>query len=139
MTKKNIILKQFLKIILVLILASAAYAMYIIYKPHRDVRSENNYITVSAQSIYDQYKSDEAKANKMYLDKAIQVTGEVEKIEKNKDGKQVISLKTGDPIGNVRCTLKDFTDIPTEKNVTIRGICQGYILDVTITEAFQIK
>ena len=75
----------------------------------------------------------------MYLDSAIQVTGEVDKIEKNKDGKQVICLKTGDSVGNVRCTLKDSTDLQKQKNVTIRGICQGYILDVTITEAFQIK
>ncbi len=132
-------LKKILGVIAIIILAGVGYGIYMWNKPARNVLDEKNYITVSATDIYNQYKADEAAANKKYLDSAIQVTGEVDKIEKNKDGKQVVCLKTGDPMGNVRCTLKDSSDIPTAKNVTIRGICQGYILDVTITESFQIK
>jgi uncharacterized protein YpmB len=132
-------LKKILGIIAVIIVIVIGVAVYMWNKPHRDVMDAKDIVSVSAQTIFDKYKADETAANKLYLDSTIQVSGEVDTIEKNQTGMPVIVLKTTDPMGRVRCTLKDSTDVPKDKNITIRGICQGYLMDVTITQAVQIK
>ncbi len=132
-------LKRILVVVFILVLAGVGYGVYVWNKPHRDVMDAKDIVSVSAQTIFDKYKADETAANKMYVDSTIQVSGEVDTIEKNQTGMPVIVLKTTDSMGRVRCTLKDSTNIPTDKNLTIRGICQGYLMDVTITQAVQIK
>jgi hypothetical protein len=132
-------LKKILIFVVILIVAAAGVGYYMWNKPHRDVMDAKDIVSVSAQTIFDKYKADEAAANKMYLDSTIQVSGEVDTIEKNQTGMPVIVLKTTDALGRVRCTLKDSTSVPKDKNIIIRGICQGYLMDVTITQAVQIK
>lgn len=133
-------LKKILIVVLILVLAGVGYGVYVWNKPARNVMDEKNFITSSAADIFDQYKADETKANRIYLDRAIQVTGQVQEVKINADGKRVLYLKTGDTIGTVSCTLKQQATIPTETVVTIRGICTGFnSIDVVIIESFQIK
>lgn len=133
-------LKKISLVVAIILFAGIVYAVYLWNKPARNVLDEKNFIAVSAATIYKQYTTDENKANKMYLDSAIQVTGEVQEVKTNADGKRVLYLKTGDAMGTVSCTLKQQATIPTEKTVTIRGVCTGFnSIDVVIIESFQIK
>ena len=134
---------QAFKIITSILLIGAIISAVVFYKtwymPHRDVKEEKG-IEVTAQSIMDSYSADEKKANTLYLDKAIQVTGVVSEVSKNTAGKTVVTLKTNDPMGGIRCTMKeDAANFKTGDTVTIKGICTGYLMDVTIIDCYMAK
>ena len=132
-------MKKSWKIILTLVLAGlliGAFAFYKIwYMPHRDVKDETA-ISVTAQGIMDAYSSDEKKANTLYLDKAIEVSGEVTDVSKTQQGKTVVSLKTSDPMAGVRCTMKDDADLKRGEQVKVKGICSGFLMDVTLIDCY---
>jgi hypothetical protein len=132
--------KSLVRIIAILVIAGFIIGAFIFfrtwYMPHRNVKNEKG-IQVTAQAIMDAYSADEKKANTVYLDKAIEVNGEVSDLAKNEAGKTVISLKTNDPMGGVRCTMKeDVGNIKKGDNVTVKGICSGYLMDVTLIECY---
>ncbi len=121
---------------------SAVLTIYFVYsREHRDVAKEKG-IQVSAQQLFEAFVADEAKANTLYLDKAIEITGEVVATTTNQDGNIVVDFKTNDPFFVINCTFK--TDPGTLKagdNITFKGICTGYIPDanVVINEGVLVK
>ena len=68
-------------VLTVLIVAGIGYGLYVWNKPHRDVKDEKG-IIISAAAIFDSFAVNETRANTLYLNKAIQVTGEVTDIKK---------------------------------------------------------
>jgi hypothetical protein len=135
--------KKIVQVTLLVIIAAVAVGTFLFYHywfmPHRNVKDEKS-ILVTAQAIIDAYSSDEKKANALYLDKAIQVSGEVSGVTKNEAGKTVVSLKTSDPMGGVRCTLKEGAgNLTVGDSVSIKGICTGYLLDVTLIDCYPVR
>ena len=131
-----------LKIIITLVVIGLIAGAIVFYKvwfmPHRDVKGETA-ITVTAQAILDAYNTDEKKANTLYLDKAIEVSGEVAGVSKTQQGKTVVSLKTTDPMAGIRCTMKEAVEVTTGNNVRIKGICSGFLMDVTLIDCYIVK
>ena len=137
--------KKWHKIVLAVVvigaLAAGSYALYVYYKPHRDVSKEKG-VQLSAQNLYDAFKTNEADANAKYLDKAIELTGEVGAVSKNQDGKTVVDFKTNDPMVVINCTFKtDPGALTPGQTITFKGICTGYIPDanVVINEGVLVK
>ncbi|QEC68545.1 hypothetical protein FRZ67_14980 [Panacibacter ginsenosidivorans] len=131
--------KRILIIFITLILAGVSYGLYVWNKPHRDVKDEKGVI-ISAAAIFDSFTVNETRANELYLNKAIQVTGEVSGMKKNQDGQAVVYLKTSDPVFGVNCTFKeDPGPLETGTIVTFKGICTGYLSDVIINQGIIIK
>ena len=138
-------MKKWIKIVLiigVICLVAGSIAVYIIYnKPHRDVTKEQG-VQLSAQKLYDAFRTNEAQANKQYLDKAIEMTGEVGEVITNQDGNIVVNFKTNDPLFVINCTFKTNPGVlkPGQK-ITFKGICTGYIPDanVVINEGVLLK
>jgi cytochrome c-type biogenesis protein CcmE len=138
-------MKRWLRILLILIgigIVTGGIIVYKIYtKPHRDVTKEEG-VQLSAQSLYDAFKANEADANTKYLDKAIQLTGEVGAVSKNQDGNTVVDFKTNDPLVVINCTFKtDPGSLQPGQTITFKGICTGYIPDanVVINEGVLVK
>jgi tRNA_anti-like len=106
------------------------YRMYT--KPHRSV-TEAKAITIDAATIATAYEANETQANSTYLDKVVEVKGEVTEIAKNQNGETVIALKGSDMSG-VRCTIEGAVplEIKTGMPVTLKGICTGYLTDVVL-------
>jgi len=103
-------------------------------KPHQDVQAALPDIEVSAATLIGDFQENETKANKKYLDKIIQVKGEVSKISTS-NGNSVIALSTPDQNGTVICTLdpsqnKKVLGIEKGMTVYIKGVCTGFIMDV---------
>jgi len=97
-------------------------------------------VTIAATAIFDSFTVNETKANELYLNKAIQVTGEISEFKKNQDGQAVVYLKSTDPVFGVNCTFKEDPG-PLEKGTTItfKGICTGYLSDVIINQGIIVK
>ncbi len=124
------------KIILVLVLIGAVTGGIMVYriftKPHRDVTTEKA-VSISAQAIFDAFKTDETAANKLYLDKAIQLSGEVLDISTNQEGKTVVNFKTNDPLFVINCTFKiNPGSLKPGDTINFKGICTGYIPDANV-------
>ena len=115
--------------IALLFFAGVAYGFFMWFKPHRDVTNENG-IKITANAIFDSFALNEVRANALYLNKAIQVTGEIAETKKNQSGEVVVYLKSTDPVFGVNCTFKNDPG-PLQKNstITFKGICTGYLGD----------
>jgi tRNA_anti-like len=131
--------RKILTVITILLLAAISYGLYVWNKPQRDVQDEKA-VTIAATAIFDSFIVNETKANELYLNKAIQVTGEVSEVKKNQDGNAVVYLKSTDPVFGVNCTFKEDPG-PLEKGTTItfKGICTGYLSDVIINQGIIVK
>ncbi len=131
-TNKKKILKWSLLSLLIIITTSGfiGYKMYT--KPHRNVEAAKA-LKVDAAKLTTDYENNELRANQEYLDKVIDVTGEINEATKNQKGETVFTLK-GTDMGGVICTLEG--DAPAEIKsgtaVTIKGICTGYLTDVVL-------
>ena len=114
---------------------------FIFYKPthfKRDVADETA-INITAKQIVKNFQANEDSANKLYLNKALAITGEVIEAKKNQDGKPTVTLKSDDSFSNIYCTLKDEVALQNGSTVTIKGICTGFLSDVVIIDAIVVK
>jgi tRNA_anti-like len=115
---------------------------FVFYKPthfKRDVADEQA-ISVTAVKIVGDFLANEDSANKVYLNKAIAITGEVIEAKKNQDGKPTVTLKSNDSFSNIYCTLKDDAgQIQGGTTITVKGICTGFLSDVVIIDAIIVK
>jgi len=118
------------KLLIVIVLCSiigAAIGVYIWNKPSKRVEEEKG-ISVTAISVSKLFTDDKTKAATLYLNKALEISGEVTDININQDGNKMVLLKTGDSTKEIRCTMreKDAT-IAKGQSVTIKGYCSGYL------------
>jgi hypothetical protein len=83
------------------------------------------------------FESNEDSANGMYLDKIILVTGMVGSVTQDSIGYSVY-LKDNNAISGVMCsfdrTAFDPALIKVGSNVSIKGFCTGYLMDVVLTK-----
>lgn len=123
------------------LLAALAVVLYVFLKPHRDVSKEKG-VQLTAQALFDAFKTNEADANVRYLDKAIELKGEVADVNTNQDGHIVVNVKTNDPLFMINCTFKTNPGtLQPGQTITFKGICTGYIPDmnVVINEGVLVK
>ena len=144
-TGKVTSMKKWKKIIVILVLVTVltgiSVVLYVYLKPHRDVSNEKG-VQLSAQSLYDAFKTNEKDANAKYLDKAIELSGEVGDVSVNQDGFTVVNFKTSDPLIVINCTFKTKPgELKPGQNITFKGICIGYVPDdkVSINEGVLVK
>jgi hypothetical protein len=63
-----------------------------------------------------------------FINKVVEVTGEVKQISTNQNGAQIILLKTNIPDGSVNCTMEEkINKVKQGDTISIKGICSGYI------------
>ena len=83
------------------------------------------------------YQADESKANTLYLNKVLRITGTIITISKDQVGKITLMIGKADAFSNVSVTLSQTSPI-TQKpgdTITIKGLCTGSLSDVVITDA----
>lgn len=114
--------------------------VYLIWnRPARDIEQETPAVKIEADSLYKVYSSNEKYANKIYLDKALLVSGIVGAISKNADGKTVFFLQTSDPMFGVNCTMEESVKINQGDSVQVKGICTGFTTDVILIRCYLNK
>lgn len=118
-----------------------AYKMY--NKPHINVADEKADISLTANTLLDHFTSDETMANTKYLEKIIEVKGLVSEVA-TENGMGIITLKTNDDFGSILCHLtadesKDMKQVKVGQEITIRGICTGFLMDVILVKCIIIN
>lgn len=126
---------------ILLLVCIAGIWYFIFYKPthyQRDVLAENS-VSVTADELVNNYETNEHKGDSLFLNKAVTVTGKVTDVRKNQEGKTIIYLESKDPMSNVSCTLQSSANISAGNNVTVKGVCAGYLSDVILIDGVHVK
>lgn len=134
------LLKKVLIMAGIALVAGVSYFLYVWYMPARDVSTEKP-IIVTAQQIFKDYNTNEKEANVKYLDKAVQVSGEIMETKTDQEGKTVCLLKTEDPFFGVNCKLKKNATLQVGQRITLKGICTGYLTgaDVVVIDCAPVE
>lgn len=134
------IMKKKLTVIVTVLILLAGFAMWFYVfqysKTHHRNLDNETAINVSAKQIVADYINNEKTANSKYLNKAIEIQGEVLNWGKDQAGNNTVTLKTGDAFANVFCTFKSGEVVAgKEKTITIKGVCNGFLSDVILNDA----
>jgi hypothetical protein len=112
--------------------------LFVWNKPEQNIK-KSPAIAITANNLFLNYSSDEKNANLKFIDKIIEVTGEVNEVTKNNEGLDVVLMKTDDPMFGVNCTMEEKnTAIKSGTTVTLKGICTGYLTDVVLIRCYLI-
>lgn len=133
-------IKKYVLIALLLLVAlTAGIGWYQYNKPQQAV-ADLHAETVTAETLYKNFTTNETSANKAYLNKALQVTGKVLEVKQNQQQQTQVILATGDPMFGIACTLDHpHGTIQPGDNVTIKGICTGYLNDVILIKSLLLN
>lgn len=127
--------------LILIILIGIFIKVYIFRKADVSVASKKADVEISAGDLAASFESDEKAANAKYLSKIILVKGVVESISESKSdtASQVsVYLKEKGSTAGVMCSF-DKTTFPKDKikqgqTVYIKGICDGYLMDVVLNK-----
>ncbi|MEP7108085.1 MAG: hypothetical protein ABI760_08880 [Ferruginibacter sp.] len=108
---------------LVLIVSVIAWYMYNKEGPDIENASAEK---VAATDLYDSFVRDSVGAKKMYMEKILEVSGEVIQVNKNQELQAVILVRTYINGASLNCTMEGPAgDIKKGDKVLIKGICKG--------------
>ncbi|ULQ51067.1 OB-fold putative lipoprotein [Flavihumibacter fluvii] len=126
--------------VLMLLIVGIFYAQY--NKPSRNIADEQS-IPVTAEQLFQQFAENEQAANGLYLNKVVEVSGDVLDIKHTEQGQDVIILKSNDPMFGTSCTLDTRYGKPEKlkpgDKATVKGVCTGYLTDVVLIRSSVIK
>jgi len=126
----------------IIILAATCIGYFMLNTPSEVQRNLQNekVIAISAKAIVKEFQNNEATANTKYLNKVVEISGDVTDVNTDKTGNFTITLKSDDSLSHVFFTLKPGNEQPkTGTTITIKGICTGFLIDVVINEAIIVK
>jgi hypothetical protein len=127
-------MKKILLAVLALILLAAGVGWYQWNKPHRSVDDEKG-LAVNAVTLFQEFSTNEAEANRKYLNKAVEVSGVIATIDQNQDKQRYLVLQSDDALNGIMCTMRDSNwTAKTGDQVTVKGFCSGFISDVKLTD-----
>ena len=112
------------------------YALNLYNKPHLNVEKTDADLVINIQDLLDDYKNDENLANGKYVDRVIQISGEISEIS-IENGNSIIIFKDSTGTSSVMCHMSPEENLKVLKlkkdgEIMLKGICTGYLLDVML-------
>ena len=125
-------MKRFMVVLLVIIVLAGAWYGYKLYTGKvpslTEIKAD---ASVTATDLIAAFEKDSASANKQYLGKILEVSGNVKSVEKES---ATIFLGPADGNSSVRCSVdsafvKDIELLNPGSAITIKGNCTGFMPD----------
>lgn len=140
-------MNQKTKILLLIVLfgglLGGSIGLYLWFKPVPGIESLDTEISIPANDLFLAYEADENTANDKYLNKVVEVTGLVREIKTNEAGFPVVVLETDDMMFGVICEFESKDPLPRDVQagalITIKGLCNGKLLDVVLNRSVFIN
>jgi hypothetical protein len=120
-------------IALIVVLSGIFAGIYLFYKGPVDTENIKPVYTITAADLQREFSKNEDAASRKYINKIIEVRGNIASIDKTEGNNINISLKTSDDMSSVICTiteLKGRDHISQGDEITIRGVCSGFLMDI---------
>jgi hypothetical protein len=106
------------------------------------VKSDKTNFEITAIDLVQEFSSDETAANTKYLNKVIEVSGRVAKVEDIEDGFNVY-LQEPDHLSGVICgfnpEVAQKEDFILDEIIKVKGLCTGYLFDVVFVKCVLLK
>jgi len=127
-------MKKYIYIILVLAIIGGLIGYKMVNKSHVETKGVTAEFVLKPAELLAAYEIDEAAADTKYLDKILEVKGNVKEINEVENGGS-ISLDTGNDMASVTCEFesKDAVNgIKIGDEVTVKGFCSGKLMDIVL-------
>lgn len=120
--KRTIIL-----VVIGLILVAGLIGAYLYFKPTPDIVQDKPHAAVQAKELIAAFEQDTAAARRQYIDKVVEVTGPVKRID---SANAIVLGEEGSPseviVGLDRRHLDDYKKVKVGMIAVMQGICSGY-------------
>lgn len=129
-------------IIGILLLGSigAATGFYMFNKKVPGLENAKADFTITANALFDEFDTNEQTALGKYEGKIIEVTGEVVSVKNEEGQSNIILLAENAMAGGINCSFKsNQNDFKKGDTATIRGRCQGFLMDVVLNNCNKVK
>jgi len=133
--------KKLLILISLIIVSGAFYAYSEFNRAKQNLTEVKAKYTSTASDLVASFSNDEAGATKKYSDEVIEVSGVIAMIDNQGDTLFTIYLQSND-LASVACELEknqSVDNLEVGQNVTIKGICTGYLMDVVLVQSVLTK
>jgi thioredoxin-related protein len=130
-------LKKYFFGIMLVLLCLAGLGIYKVMKPHHNAEYENTEATLSAKDLFSEFQSDEIQAGKKWTGKVIEITGKISSVSENDKYVSILLGVTAE--GGINCSvlkkdLKRGDSFKVGENITIKGKCSGFLMDVNLVD-----
>jgi len=117
--------------VLIALILGAFYAYKEYTRTNSDLSKSKADIKISAADLIKEYEAGDSAANKKYLDKIVELTGIVKKLEKDDAGDYTIVIGDTLSMSSVRCLpdsnhRSDAAIVKENSTITVRGKCTGF-------------
>lgn len=126
--------------VFIVVLTGIFIAVYEYYKKPADTATLRPDYVVTATVLQKEFENNETEASAKYINKIVEVTGKVSSVSVSESPGSII-LSTDNPVSSVICTLQVGITSKTSEggNITIRGECSGYLMDVLLNNCIIVK
>jgi hypothetical protein len=127
--------------ILSLIIVGGGIGYYMFNKKVSTLENTTSDYVIGANDLFNEFDANESEALKKYENKIIEVTGKVISVKNNDNDSNIILEADMAMAGGVNCSFKYKQDEEITKGsiVTIKGQCQGFLMDVVLNNSQLIK
>ncbi len=123
-------------------LAGVGTGIYLFYRQDKDLQKAKPDFVITSVDLQKAFEDNESVSTVKYVNKILEVTGTIESVSRVEDNVTNVTLGTANGFSLVICTLSTLSD-PSElvagNEVTIRGECSGFLMDVLMNNCFIIK
>jgi hypothetical protein len=139
-------MKSYVKIALFFVsfiaLSGILAALYMYNLKHTDMAKAKPDFVITATVLQKAFEDDETAASTRYINKVLEVTGTIASVKPAENNILSISLVTGSDLSSVICTFPAIADpskFRTGDEITLRGECSGFLLDVLLNNCAVIE
>ena len=120
---------------------SLVIGLSLYFKKHKDLSATKPDYVVTAVMLQKEFEDNEKTASDKYINKIIEVNGTILSVTQADSNSINLSLKTESDLSSVICTFAatDPLKFRAGEDVTIRGECSGFLMDVLLNNCALIK
>ncbi len=132
-------MKTYIKIALFVVffigLAGILGGLYMYNLKQKDMAKTKPDFVISATILQKEFEDDETSASAKFINKIVEVTGIIASVKPTENNGISVILETGSDFSSVICTftvVKDPEMLIQGKEITVRGECSGFLMDVLL-------
>ena len=126
----------------VIAVAGVLFGLYMYNLKPKDLQKVKPDFVITATDLLKAFESDENTATAKFVNTIVEVSGTIQSVKPGENSALTISLNTGSDLSSVICTLQgntEPTNFRTGEQITIRGNCSGFLMDVLLNNCSVIQ
>ena len=131
-----------LAVVFIIAVGGILAALYLYNLKPKDLQKVKPDFIITSTALQKAFEEDEKGSSAKYINKIIEVSGEIESVKPGEKNTFSITLKTGSDYSSVICTfpvIPETTILKTGNRITLRGECSGFLMDVLLNNCATIE